>query len=238
MYLVQAYRKQTARGNTNEGILRDLIAGRYMGVAEYEFGAIPKTYNWIEETDLQLKQATVQHKSSGKVTEQTVYFAVKEESEDSFIKSLNIHLDGSKIIQTKGYSGLFESFKPNPEKEMAYDLWLCIDNEVNNEFITRFPALFSNQKELIQQVFIYLKTRQLYAINNFKPDFCIGDKVRVFSNKDEFKVAGLLDNNKVVIKYYNQKLVLNERFVYPVFEEGDNSPVKEGLNKVFDSVLL
>lgn len=238
MYLVQAYKKQTARGNTNEGLLKDLITGRYMGAAEYEFGAIPKTYNWIEETNLLLKQATVQHKSSGKVTDQTVYFAVKGEFEDSFIKSLNNHLDGNKIIQTKGYSGLFESFKPNPEKEVAYDLWLCIDNEVNNEYLTRFTALFSNQKELIQQVFIYLKTRKLYANNNFKPEFRIGDKVRVFSNKDDFKIAGLLDNNKVVVKYYNQKLILNERFVYPIFEEGETSPIQEGLDSVFNSVLF
>lgn len=238
MYLVQAYKKQSDRGNTNEGILKDLITGRYMGAAEYEFGAIPKTYNWIEETDLQLKQATVQHKSNGKVTKQTVYFAVKEEFEDSFINSLNNHLDGSKIIQTKGYSGLFESFKPNPEKEMAYDLWLCIDKEVKNEFLARFTALFSNQKELIQQVFIYLKTRQLYANNNFKPDFRIGDKVRVFSNKDDFKIAGLLDNDKVVVKCQGRKLVLNERFVYPVFKEGETSPIQEGLDNVFNSVLI
>ena len=238
MYLVQAYRKQSGRSNTNEGILRDLISGRYMGAAEYEWGVLPKFYNWLEETDLQLKQATVQHKSNGKVTERTVYFAVKKEFEDSFIKSLNEHLDGGNIIQTKGYSGLFESFKPNPEKDTSYDLWCCIDEEVKNKFVARFSVLFSNQKELIRQVFIYLKTRQLYAKNNFKPEFYIGDKVRVFSNKDEFKVAGLLDNNKVVIKYHNQKLVLNERFVYPVFEEGDNSPIKEGLNKVFDSILF
>lgn len=238
MYLIQAYEKQTSHNNSNKGILKDLISGRYMGAAEYEFGAISKAYDWIEETDLQLKQATVQHRANNKVTDQTVYFAVKEEFEDSFIKSLNNHLYGSKIVHTKGYSGLFESFKPNPEKRMAYDLWLCIDDEVNNEFVTCFPALFSNQKELIQQVFIYLKTRQLYANNNFKPDFRIGDKVRVFSNKDKFKVAGLLDNNKVAVKCQGRKLVLNERFVYPVFEEGYNSPIKEGLNKVFNSVLF
>ena len=238
MYLVQAYRKQTGRSNTYEGILRDLISSRYMGYSEYEWGVLPKFYNWLEETDLKLKKATVQHKSSGKTVDRTVYFAIKEEFEEDFIKSLNEHLDGGNIIQTKGYSGLFESFKPNPEKDTSYDLWCCIDEEVNNKFVARFPVLFSNQKELIQQVFIYLKTRRFYNENNFKPEFRIGDNVRVFSNKDNFKIAGLLEGGRVIVKDDNFKLTPKERFVYPVFEEGDNSPIKEGLNKVFDSILF
>lgn len=238
MYLVQAYKEQPVKNNTNEGILKDLISGRYMGYSEYEWGAMPKFYNWFEETELKLKKATVQHKSFGNSVDRTVYFAIKEGFEEDFIKSLNKHLDGNVIVQTKGYSGLFESFSPKPDKSMSYDLWCCIDKEIKNEFGTRFPVLFSNQEKLIKQVFIYLKTRQLYDKNNFKPEFYIGDKVRVFSNKDNFKITGILEDNRVSVKSDNFKLTLNERFVYPVFEEGDMSPIKEGLNKVFDSILF
>lgn len=224
MNLIQRYEHQTHPMERHMDSVSRFLDGDYMGSSEFEYGAVPKSWKYLRENVLVLREMVIP--IQGKNTQgETTLDAKKVWVIGNEAMMGKVAIDLKDKVFNRDYHG----FKENPRlvdrffhKEgdpislSFYEKivgWLCIDaaynahsGDIQHE---NSPVFFCLDKTLAVRTFLELNRKKIV-----KKEINILDHVYCYFCPVPVKVAAILEDNSIVVKSFNKKFRLHPNDVF------------------------
>lgn len=223
MFYIQTVTKKSKLGNTNQ--VTDFLEHNYMGSAEFEYGSLGLLYEAFQGSP---SVGVFEHdvKSKGGKEAWVKFFVVTTpEGFESFKEKIHGHLDGTTIGQkSKNPTWLWEKFNSHSDvlKRIANRIngWLVVDDYITRSRHEGKPIFFTTEKTLAKQFYLFFQAKPFQSVSDLR----IGDPVVIAESKslDCFKVAGILEDDIIILKNGDTKVRKPVSLVYQVDKEASH----------------